>query len=347
MSKNYNPDMPSTGYDAADLAALKASNIMPALKEDRMCRFDSAEDASVFFARELDYIKSKSYDKIYPEFTALSKFPITHEVPEGAESMTYYSYEKTGMAAIISNYSTDLPRADVKGKPSTAWVKSVGASYGYSVQDMRASRMAGKSLDTRRAEAARYAIDHTTNIIAFAGDKENDIVGILSTDNNIPLYTLSEVEVDGEKYTDFTHKSAMQILDDINGMFAYQAKITKGVEKADTLMLPHSVYIDISTRQIPNTGYTVKKFLLENAPYLKDIVSAPELESDAEDTNPYGKNVMLLYTNSSDKFSLEIPMNFYQYPLQNRNLEVIVPCEERVAGIIIYYPMSALIAVGV
>lgn len=347
MSKNYNPDMPSTGYDAADLAALKASNIMPALKEDRMCRFDSAEDASVFFARELDYIKSKSYDKIYPEFTALSKFPITHEVPEGAESMTYYSYEKTGMAAIISNYSTDLPRADVKGKPSTAWVKSVGASYGYSVQDMRASRMAGKSLDTRRAEAARYAIDHTTNIIAFAGDKEHDIVGILSTDNNIPLYTLSEVEVDGEKYTDFTHKSAMQILDDINGMFAYQAKITKGVEKADTLMLPHSVYIDISTRQIPNTGYTVKKFLLENAPYLKDIVSAPELESDAEDTNPYGKNVMLLYTNSSDKFSLEIPMNFYQYPLQNRNLEVIVPCEERVAGIIIYYPMSALIAVGV
>lgn len=347
MSKNYNPDMPSTGYDAADLAALKASNIMPALKEDRMCRFDSAEDASVFFARELDYIKSKSYDKIYPEFTALSKFPITHEVPEGAESMTYYSYEKTGMAAIISNYSTDLPRADVKGKPSTAWVKSVGASYGYSVQDMRASRMAGKSLDTRRAEAARYAIDHTTNIIAFAGDKEHDIVGILSTDNNIPLYTLSEVEVDGEKYTDFTKKSAMQILDDINGMFAYQAKITKGVEKADTLMLPHSVYIDISTRQIPNTGYTVKKFLLENAPYLKDIVSAPELESDAEDTNPYGKNVMLLYTNSSDKFSLEIPMNFYQYPLQNRNLEVIVPCEERVAGIIIYYPLSALIAVGV
>lgn len=306
----------------------------------------STDDASIFFARELDYIKSKSYDKIYPEFTALNKFPITHEVPEGAESMTYYSYERTGMAAIISNYATDLPRADVKGAPSTAFVKSLGASYGYSVQDMRASRMAGKSLDTRRAEAARYAVDRTTNIIAFAGDKKNNLVGVLSTDNNIPLYTLSEVEVDGQKYTDFKHKTAAQILDDINGMFAYQAKITKGVEHADTLMLPHSVYIDISTRQIPNTGYTVLRFLKENAPYLKDIVSAPELESDAEDTNPYNKGVMFLYTNSADKFSLEIPMPFYQYPLQNRNLEVIVPCEERVAGCIIYYPLSALIAVG-
>lgn len=346
-SNTYNPDMPSSGYDVADLAALKASNLMPALKEDRLCRFDSTEDASIFFARELDYIKSTSYDKIYPEFTALNHFPITHEVPEGAESMTYYSYERTGMAAIISNYATDLPRADVKGEPSTAFIKSIGTSYGYSVQDMRASRMAGKSLDTRRAGSARYATDRKANTIAFAGDKNNNLVGVLSTDNNIPLYTLSEVEINGKKYTDFSHKTAAEILDDINGMFKYQGKITKGVEKADTLMLPHSVYIDISTRQIPNTGYTVLRFLKENAPYLKNIISAPELESDAEETNPYKKGVIFMFTNSAEKFSLEIPMPFYQYPLQNRNLEVIVPCEERVAGCIIYYPLSALVAVGV
>lgn len=347
MKNQYNAEMPSSGYDEADYKALQASNITPALVSNKQCRFDSAEDASVFFARELDYIKSKSYDKIYPEFTALNNFPITHEVPEGAETTTYYSYEKSGMAAIISNYSTDLPRADVKGKPSTATVKSIGASYGYSVQDMRASRMAGKSLDTRRAEAARYAIDRTTNKIAFVGDKENNIMGMLSDENNIPLYTLSTVTVDGKQYTDFKHKSAAQILDDVNGMFAYQAKITKNVERADTLMLPPSAYIDISTRQVPNTGYTVKKFLMENAPYLKKIVEAPELESDAEETNPYGSGLMILYTNSADKFSLEIPMAFYQYPLQNRNLEVVVPCEERAAGIIMYYPLSALIAVGV
>ncbi len=346
MSKQYNPNMPSTGYDPADLAALKASNIPQALAAGGQYRFDNAEDAAVFFARELDYIKSKSYDKIYPEFTALNNFPITHEVPEGAETTTYYSYEKTGMASIISNYATDLPRADVKGKPSTTNIKSLGASYGYSAQDMRASRLAGKSLDTRRAEAARYAIDRTTNVIAFVGDKEHNLMGMLSEDNNIPLFTLSTVEVEGEKYTDFKHKSAAQILDDINAMFAYQSKITKNVERADTLALPASVFIDISTRQVPNTGYTVLRFLKENAPYLKRIISAPELEDDAEETNPYGKGVILLYTNSADKFSLEIPMSYYQYPLQNRNLEVIVPCEERVAGIIMYYPLSAMIAVG-
>ncbi|MEY8422382.1 DUF2184 domain-containing protein [Lachnospiraceae bacterium 38-14] len=343
MKNQYNPEMPSTGYDHADYAALMASNIAPTLAGNKQMRFDSAEDASIFFARELDYIKSKSYDKIYPEFTALNNFPITHEVPEGAETMTYYSYEKTGMAAIISNYATDLPRADVKGSPTTAYVKSIGDSYGYSIQEMRASRMAGKSLDTRKAEAARYAIDRKTNEIAFAGDKEHKLMGMLSDDNNIPLYTLATVETK----TSWKDKSAAEILADINGMFAYQSRITQDVERADTLALPPAVFIDISTRQIPNTGYTVKKFLLENAPYLKNIISAPELSAENKATNPYGVDVAMLYTNNADKFSLEIPMAFYQYPLQNRNLEVIVPCEERVAGIVLYYPLSALLAVGV
>ena len=343
MKNQYNPEMPSTGYDQADYAALMASNIAPTLAGNKQMRFDSAEDASIFFARELDYIKSKSYDKIYPEFTALNNFPITHEVPEGAETMTYYSYEKTGMAAIISNYATDLPRADVKGSPTTAYVKSIGDSYGYSIQEMRASRMAGKSLDTRKAEAARYAIDRKTNEIAFAGDKEHKLMGMLSDDNNIPLYTLATVETK----TSWKDKSAAEILADINGMFAYQSRITQDVERADTLALPPAVFIDISTRQIPNTGYTVKKFLLENAPYLKNIISAPELSAENKATNPYGVDVAMLYTNNADKFSLEIPMAFYQYPLQNRNLEVIVPCEERVAGIVLYYPLSALLAVGV
>lgn len=343
MKNQYNPEMPSTGYDQADYAALMASNIAPTLAGNKQMRFDSVEDASIFFARELDYIKSKSYDKIYPEFTALNNFPITHEVPEGAETMTYYSYEKTGMAAIISNYATDLPRADVKGSPTTAYVKSIGDSYGYSIQEMRASRMAGKSLDTRKAEAARYAIDRKTNEIAFAGDKEHKLMGMLSSDNNIPLYTLATVETK----TSWKDKSAAEILADINGMFAYQSRITQDVERADTLALPPAVFIDISTRQIPNTGYTVKRFLLENAPYLKNIITAPELSAENKATNPYGVDVAMLYTNSADKFSLEIPMAFYQYPLQNRNLEVIVPCEERVAGIVLYYPLSALLAVGV
>ena len=130
-------------YDPADYAALRASSIPSALAITGRQRFDSNDDASLFFARELDYIKAKTYDKLYPELTAINLFPITSDVDAGAETTTYYSYDKQGMAKIISNYATDLPRTDTKGKPTTIPIKSVGDSYGYSIQEMRASRMAG------------------------------------------------------------------------------------------------------------------------------------------------------------------------------------------------------------
>lgn len=339
--------MEKNTYSKADFNALMRSDIPQSLVETKGMRFDDAEDASLYFARELDYIKAQSYDVEYPELTALSLFPISNEVNPGAETVTYYSYDKTGVAKIINNYATDLPRADVKGKPSTGYVKSVGASYGYSVQDMRASRMASKSLDVRKAEAARYAVDFELNRIAWAGDKENGLIGVLSPENDIPLYAVPN---GASGKTSWESKTADEILADLNGMQKQVSRTTKNVERPDTLALPADVYIDISTRQIPNTGYTVKKFLLENAPYLKDIVSAAELQADAEDTNPYaaqGKNVALLFKKDARKMSIEHPLPFYQHPLQTKGLEIVVPCEARTAGAIIYYPLSALIAVGV
>ena len=344
----YDSNTPSKSYDMADYSALKGSNIPASLAATNGLRFDSVEDASVFFARELDFIKSQSYDVEYPEFSALKLFPISNEVNPGAETVTYYSYDKTGLAKIISNYATDLPRADVKGKPTTAVVKSIGDSYGYSVQEMRASRMAGKSLDVRKAESARYQIDYLLNKIAWAGDKETGLMGVLSQGNDIPLYT---IPANGEgNSTKWADKTAAQILADINGMQKYVAKITKNVERPDTLVLPADVYIDISTRQIDNTGLTVKKFVLDNAPYLKEICDASELQADATDINPYAEsdmNVALLYTKSNKKMTIEHPLPFYQHPVQAKGLEIEVPCEARTAGAIIYYPLSALIAVGI
>lgn len=335
-------------YDAADARALKGYNkINSFVGRDTGMRFDNVDQASVFFAQELDYVKTQSYDVVYPEMTALRLFPMSSEVPEGAETFTYYSYDKTGMAKIINNYATDLPRADVKGKPTTGHVKSIGDSYGYSVQEMRASRMTGKSLDARKGESARYAIDYEANKIAWAGNKENGLVGILSEENDIPRFVLSTVEVEGEKKTEFMHKDADQILMDINNMQKYVAKITKNVEKPDTLALPADIYIDLATRRIPDTEITVLSFIKDHAPYLKNIVEANELQSDSKDMNPTGSNVALLFTNDERKLTLEVPMPYYQYPLQEKGLEVEIPCEERVAGMVIYYPLSALIAEGV
>lgn len=336
-------------YDQNDYDALLASSIPASLAGTRSMNFDGAEAASVFFARELDFVKSQSYDVEYPEFTALSLFPMSSEVDPGAETITYYSYDKVGLAKIISNYATDLPRADVKGKPTTAIIKSIGDSYGYSIQEMRASRMAGKSLDTRKAEAARYQIDYLNNKIAWNGDPETGLKGVLSEDNDVPLYVLAN----GAKgTTSWADKTEDEILADITGMLKQMATVTKKVEKPDTLALSADAYIEIQNKRIEGTATTVLKYIQDNIPDIKQIVSCPELDADSVETNPYaaasnGKAVALLFKNDARKLSIENPLPFMQYPIQTQGLEVVVPCEARTAGAIIYYPMSLLIAVGI
>lgn len=339
-----------THYDSAEQKALLNSAIPSAIMASPGTRFDTAEDASVFFARELDHVKAKSYDKQYPQFTALNLFPASSEADAGAETITYYTYDKTGLAKIISSYADDLPRADVTGKPSFAQIKSMGASYGYSAQEMRASRLAGKSLDSRKAESARFQIDSLNNRIAWAGDEESGLMGVLSEGQNVPMFAITEGAESGK--TSWLEKSADEILADVNGMQQQVDATTMNVERPDTLCLPSNVYMHLSNKRIPDTTMTVLKFILENAPYLKNIVPAPELNANAVGTNPYaaaegGQGVAFLFHNDIEKMSLENPMAFYQYPLQAKNLEIVVPCEARTAGVIFYYPLSALIAVGV
>ena len=51
-----------THYDSAEMRTLLQSAIPDAVMASEGTRFDSAEDASVFFARELDHVKAQSYD---------------------------------------------------------------------------------------------------------------------------------------------------------------------------------------------------------------------------------------------------------------------------------------------
>ena len=329
-------------YNIADYNALLASNISKAMVENG--RFDSAEDASVFFARELDQVKSKTYDRQYPELSALNHFPQTSEINPGADTFTFYSYDEVGLAEIISNYSTDLPRVDVFGTPKTVKIRSLGDAYGYSVQEMRAAVFAGKSLDASKASAARRAIETKHNRIAFVGDAASGLVGVFSSDNGVPRYTIPNGAAGDTKWA---KKTAQEIINDVSGMHEAVDEMTNSVEKPDTLMIASNVYALLSRTIIYGTAVSVLSFIRDNLDWLKEIIPAPELNAKNTSCNPTGENLAFLYTNDPEKFSVETPMPFYQHPAQNKNLEVEIACESRVAGATFYYPLSAIIGVGI
>jgi hypothetical protein len=327
-----------------DYLALRQSPALAGLAQESDMRFDSAEDAVVWFANELDDVKAKTYDRQYPELNALRIFPVSSSVNPGAETTTYYAYDITGMAEFIANYSDDLPRADVFGEPQSINIRGIGSSYQYSTQDIRASRFSGKSLDARRGEAARKFIDRLINRIAWCGDDKRGLRGVLSSNNQVPIWT---PPTNAKGTTKFTDSTPDEILAVFSGALQYMSAQTNGVEVPDTIALDQATYIYLATTpRSAQSDTTILKWLESNLPGIK-FERAGELQGTSE-YNPFtGQNVMIIYKNSAEKLEIEIPLMFNQLPAETRNLAFVVNCEARVAGAIIYYPFSMLIVPGV
>lgn len=295
-----------------------------------------------FFQRELDYIKARSYDVLFPRLKALTGlFPISTEAGPGAEVITFTQYESTGLARIIASYADDLPTADIRGKQFTSQVRGIGVSYGYSRSDIRAAMMAGKPLQQRVANAAKLANDQLANQIAWFGDTQFNIQGFLYAPN-VPA---APVENDGTGgNTEWTTKTPDQILRDMNDLCNSIFALTNGVEAPDTLILPNAQYALIaSTPRSANSDTTILEYFLQNNPFVTNVDWVYELAG----AGPNNEDIMVAYHNNPDKLTLELPMPFTQYNPQERNLNLVIPCESRIGGVIIYYPLSISIGEGI
>ena len=98
-------------------------------------RLDAQE--SVFFARELEHILMTIVEVDYRELKARTLIPVNTETPSGSTSITARVFDRVGMAKIIANGSEDLPRIDILGTEVTIKVKTIGDSFGYTVQDIK------------------------------------------------------------------------------------------------------------------------------------------------------------------------------------------------------------------
>lgn len=299
-------------------------------------------DGAVFFQRQLEHIKARSYDVQYAELRARMVFPVSNEAGQGVNTITYRTYDQAGAAKIINAYADDLPRADVAGKETTIPVRSVGISYGYNLDEIQSAALTGNPIDQRRANAARRATEQTINDVAWFGDVEFGLPGFF-TNPNIPTGNV----VDPGGGTEWVNKTADQILFDINDIFADIFETTKMVESGNTLLLPVAQWsLIMATPRSANSDTTVAQYVAANSPFLTsvdDIIPINELDG----AGTAGVDVMIAYDRSPDKLELEIPVELEWMAVQQRNLEFIIPGRNRLGGLNIYYPLSASIREGI
>jgi hypothetical protein len=310
----------------------------------RGLRCDANE--SMFMLRQLDYIKQQTYDIKYPELKARKLIPVSSEADPGAENIFYRQYDQSGLAKIIANYADDLPDADVIGKEFSATVKTIGASYKYSIQEMRAAIYGNVPLEQRKANAARRSIAQKENKIAFYGDVLSNLIGLF----NAPNVTAVVIPADGAgATTQWVNKTPDQILYDMNLVANTVVSTSLGVENPDTMLLPIAQYNYVaSTARSDFSDKTILNYFLENNPYIKQVEWLNELLGAGQSGSgaaPYSR--MYAYRRSPEVLTLEIPSDFEQLELEKRNLVYKVPCIERCAGVLVYYPLAIAYGDGI
>ncbi len=321
-----------TEYDPADLEAIRAQG-HSVFREDAGIEFGGS---SLIFARQLDYVKSKAYSKKFPDMKASVLVPDNTDTPEWAETITVMSYDQVGMAKIIANYADDLPRVDVRAMGKTINVKTIGDSYGYNYNEIKASRATGIGLDSKKAEAARRATELKLNKIKLVGDEEYGLFGLFNHPN-IPVIVLPHPG-------SWNALSGDQVLENLIAMQDAFWQQNKGVHAATFLALASVAYSACVTKQLsagimPTSPLTYYKALYPDT----KVERVYECEGIGLPNLP-GVDVALLYEQSVDNISHELVMPFTQLPPEARNLEFVINCLAKSGGVQVYYPLALLFA---
>ncbi len=298
---------------------------------------------SIFFLRELEKVKAKVLERLFPQFKWLLYIPISTEAGPGAESITQTMYSPVGMAKIIANNATDLPRVDVMGEQVTVPVRMVADAYGYSRKEIQSAAMTNppKPLPMMKANAARRAIEQTLNSIAFQGDTAAKIYGIMS----FPNFTKTEAP-NGAWTMD---SDPDDIIEDCHSLITTPRVNSKGVFEVTHVLLPIDKMTIIQTLRLGDVNSdTILTFLKkvysnivwDDVPELTAVTPNPRTGSGTP------TNCAVAFAQDPDYMTFELCEDFTQLAPQEKGLEIEIPCVAQTGGVMSMQPLSVNIMDG-
>lgn len=308
-------------------------------------RTDSSD--AFFMLRQLTSAMKTTYDQKYPGLIARDILPLATEIDPGAELFAWKSYDRMGQAKVVTTYADDSPNIEVFGKEYFTRILSLGASYQYSIQDIRKASMAGVPLETKKAVACRRAQEELLErIVAFGlsgatgtpNTISTDTVGVFGLANNPAL-------VSGIYNTsvNWTSSSVANILADFNVMQNKIFNNSKGIHKGTTLLCSTSMYsfLNTSQRSVTFTNDTIGQYLIESSPWLEEIIHWPllDLAGKKQDTTTAGPRMILMERNAENA-AIALPLDFEQLPPQPRNMAFVIPTHMRTGGVTMRYPLA-------
>lgn len=300
---------------------------------------------TMFFQRELEAVESKLYEEKQLELKARQIFPVRTDTDPGAAYRSYYMTSMSGMAKIIGDYADDLPAADIFAREYTAYVKTLGVSFHYTTQEIRAARFANRPLETRKAASARRAIRELEDRLVWNGDVNHNIQGLVDH----PNVSTQAATTGTAASTLWANKLGREILDDFGLAVRTMRSNSSGVWSPDSVIVGEDEYAILQTRYVdPANGsnVTVLDWIMQNKDGfgIKNVWAVEHLE----DAFTVGTaNAAVFFVRDPEVAEIDIPMEMTMHPPQQKNLKFNIPVESRFTGLIMRHPLAFLFLTGI
>jgi hypothetical protein len=318
---------------------------------DPRSRQDSqrADALTIAFARELEDIIKEVFEVEYPELRAREFIPERSISPE-ALSFAYRMTNRVGMAAIINENGSDIPKVDVQGKEFQQNVVTWGASYDFTILDQMRSGRLGISIDALKAEAARWACEYFLEQLAAVGNSATGLVGItnapgIQTATQVSTGTwLAQIAAIGQATTTNATPPAVVVAQAICADVAAMKNLiftgTEGIHTATDCLVPISIMNLLEvTPQSPGFNENTLLDFLEKTLKLKFNVWPQLNAADVSGTNGV-HGMVVVYKKDPKVLNLMMAQQFTQLPPQQVKMAYEIDCYMRGGATQVRYPLA-------
>ncbi len=298
-------------------------------------RLDASE--SIWFQNELKFVDKQQYEVVFPENMARLIVPTQDNIPEWANSYEWREFERIGKAKIIAGSADDLPRVDVIGTPNVKVIKDVGASYGYSIKEIKRAIATGTHLDVMKASACRLAIETEVDRILSVGESSHNLEGLLTLSGITPV-TATTKTGGGTNWS--ASATSDEKLNDIYKLIRVTLASLKQaggrVFRKFRVVLPEENYINLDQSRIGD-GTTSALEQLMKSPFVESVV--PWWRCTGAAANATDDRIAIF---PPDKMVLAglVPQEYTPQEAEKRNLEYIVNATGSCGGVAVRYKMA-------
>ena len=307
-----------------------------------MFTLDAQQAALSFVIAQNTHIEAGVYAKKYPEIQYPGLIPVDTSANPFAKTVTYFSSDKYGDAKWINGNADDVPIAGTTREKFETQVHTAGIGYAWGWEEVGAAQRLGINLQADDAMAARRAYEEMVDGVALLGDTEKGFTG--------GLFNATGVTAASATFGNWAAASSDNILADINQALTSVFTGTNTTSVADTLILPWSKYLLISTKRLTDTNETVLSFIQRNNVYT--ALTGQQLlirGSRLLDTAGAGSTTrMIAYKRDPEVLKLHIPMPLrFLGVFQDGPLRWVVPGVFRLGGLDVRQPKGIIYSDGI